>query len=365
MLIEPITVASVPSAHPYVQHLSDPGRATSVVRLPDPAPSVTAPAPGQWWPPRILEVGWIEAHHHEIDLVHVHFGFESAVDGQLEEWVAQLAVHHIPLVVTVHDLDNPHLSDQERHHRQLGVLVPAATELITLTTGTAAVIRSRWGRTATVIPHPHVVPLDRIAGPRPTRHPVVVGIHAKSLRANIDPVPLLVALADALATMPNVQLRLDAHHDVLDRAADDPRAADLLRWMVANRGHPQVRIEVHGRMDDDQLWDYLESIDLCVLPYRFGTHSGWLEACVDLGTAAVVPAIGCYHDQHGHPAYRDGRELVDLVQAFVTDPDPARPGRPDRRRQRALIASAHEQVYRRALAADQPTVARRVRAVSP
>ena len=35
-----------------------------------------------------------------------------------------------------------------------------------------------------------------------------------------------------------------------------------------------------------------------MLPYRFGTHSGWLEACFDLGTAVIAPSCGFYGQQH-------------------------------------------------------------------
>ena len=37
---------------------------------------------------------------------------------------------------------------------------------------------------------------------------------------------------------------------------------------------------------------------MSVLPYRFGTHSGWLEACFDLGTAVIAPSCGFYGQQH-------------------------------------------------------------------
>ena len=72
--------------------------------------------------------------------------------------------------MTVHDLVNPHFVDQTPTPEHLDVLIPAATEVITLTPGAAAAIETRWGRPAAVIPHPHVVPLDRV--PAPPRDPV-------------------------------------------------------------------------------------------------------------------------------------------------------------------------------------------------
>ncbi len=298
----------------------------------------------------MLDLQWVEQHRAEFDLMHLHFGFDDATVRHLQAWIALLRTHHIPLVMTVHDLVNPHFVDQTSHFEQLDVLVPAANELITLTGQAAATIAQRWGRSATVIPHPHIVQLDRISRPVATHQKFVIGVHAKNLRANIDPLPLLETLLPALPGMPQVILRLDAHPEVLDPDNPDPRASALREWIRSATGHPQVRIEVHPRLPDPQLWDYLQSIDLCLLPYRFGTHSGWLEACVDLGTAVLVPVDGCFHDQHGHPTYGPGTVgLLDRVRSVVADPNSARPPRPDRRRQRLRVALAHEEVYRRVL----------------
>ena len=41
-----------------------------------------------------------------------------------------------------------------------------------------------------------------------------------------------------------------------------------------------------------------------MLPYRFGTHSGWLEACYDLGTPVLAPDCGFYAEQRPVPALR-------------------------------------------------------------
>lgn len=347
---ERIRVASVPAGHPYVQHLTDPGGDGAVIRLPDPRPSVAGAGPDQWWPPRMLDLVWVEQHHDEFDLMHLHFGFDDATPGHLAAWIGLLARLGIPLVLTVHDLVNPHFADPAAHLAQLEILVPAAAALITLTNSAASVILDRWGRQATVIPHPHIVPLSRMGRRATPGEKFVIGVHAKSLRANIDPLPVLTALLPGLTHLPGVVLRVDVHPEVLRETDHDPRATGLRRWILAARDHRQVQIEVHPRLDDDQLWNYLQSIDLCILPYGFGTHSGWLEACVDLGTAVLVPAAGSYSDQHGHPRYGPGTTgLLDRVRAIVADPGSARPARPDRAGQRREIAAAHEQVYRRVL----------------
>ena len=78
------------------------------------------------------------------------------------------------LVVTVHDLRNPHDRDPSRHLEHLGILVTAADAVITLTPGAAAEIARRWSRTAAVVPHPTLLPRpprDRHAGIRLAARP--------------------------------------------------------------------------------------------------------------------------------------------------------------------------------------------------
>jgi hypothetical protein len=357
----PIRVASIPNGHPYVAHLAVPSD-DGVRRLPDPPPAVPDPLPGQWWPPAVLEPGWIEQHADEIDLVHLHFGFDTATPAQLRDWTQTLRRHRLPLVFTVHDLVNPHFEDSSMHLAQLDVLVPAATELITLTAGAAADIRRRWRRRATVLPHPHVVADHRLGEPRPPHEHRVIGVHAKNLRANLDPLPVLREITAALPDLPGVRLQVDVHPEVFDPATRDPRRRLFAGWIREQ----DVDLRVHGRFTDDELQDYLTALDLVVLPYRFGTHSGWLEACVDVGTPVLVPAVGHYAGQHGHPAYRvpgaDGPAptLTHLLQQALADPAFALRTPPDRRAQRAELARAHRDVYDAALREFHPSVNCRV-----
>lgn len=353
MVRAPITVASIPAAHSYIQHLSEP-TGDQVRRLPDPPPLVADPQPGQWWPPVMLDADWVSAHAAEFDVMHLHFGFDAAAPADLGGWIAALRRQRRPLVMTVHDLINPHFADPTTHLAQLDVLIPAADAIVTLTRSAAAEIERRWHRTATVIEHPHVVPLDRLPATalrQPRTDRFVIGVHAKNLRANLDPLPVLDALVAVLPTMRTAVLQVNVHREVLGTDFGDARAAAFRRWVDDHREHPQVDVRPHRRFTDDELWDYLEQLDLSVLPYRFGTHSGWLEACVDLGTGVLVPDTGHYRDQHGHPSYTldpaGADSLGSVVRRIHARDISATPARPDRRRQRSEIASRHLEVYRR------------------
>ncbi|MBX9639778.1 MAG: glycosyltransferase family 1 protein, partial [Mycobacteriaceae bacterium] len=111
---------------------------------------------------------------------------------------------------------------------------------------------------------------------------------------------------------------------------------------------------------DDQLWEYLASLTVSVLPYRFGTHSGWLEACFDLGTAVVAPSCGYYHHQRPCACFEFDHERFDessLAAAIRLTYDRWLAGDPAPRAQwaarldeRRAIAAAHRAIYRSVLA---------------
>ena len=348
-------IASLPHGHVYVRHLSDPAGELGVHRLPDPAPA--HPVPGApWWPLVMLDDAWIRQHADEFDLYHLHFGFDQVAPEDLRRIVDTLHEHGKAFVYTVHDLRNPHQVDPATQDAALDVLIPAADELITLTDGAAREIERRWGRAAEVIPHPHLLPLERWREHPPVRDVPVVGLHVKSMRPNMNPLPVARLLV-AAAARGDIELVLDAHTDVVTPGARhwDGDVVDLLSRA---EGTPNVRVHVHELYDDAELEDYLRGLDLSVLTYRFGTHSGWLELCHDLGTRVLAPTVGFYHDQHpgvlafdwddaGEP--REDQVLAALASLPGTGPWQA--SAEQRAEQRRRIAAAHERVYRRALAA--------------
>jgi hypothetical protein len=349
-----IRVASVPAGHVYVRHLSPPTGDDGVERLPDPRPGTDIPD-AQWWPPRMLESAWVREHSGDFDLMHIHFGFDASSPEDLRDLVAALREKGKPLVLTVHDLRNPHHLEPGLHDQQLTVLAEAADALITLTPGAAAEIERRWGRRAQVLAHPHVVGESRLAQPRPQHDGFVVGVHAKSLRASMDPLPDVEALAAVLPDKPGARLRVDAHTDVMTPgfAKYAPELAEGLRRLEAKG---LVDLHVHDYFTDDELWDYFQGLDVSVLPYRFGTHSGWLEACYDLGTAVAAPDCGFYAEQRpcltyaaGPPAERAASLQRAVLTAYRERPQ-WRADREERRSEREQLAEAHRVIYDDALA---------------
>jgi glycosyltransferase involved in cell wall biosynthesis len=356
-----IRVASVPSSHVYIRHLTPAvPLGHPVVRLTDPDPDdPRRSAVSRWWPPAMLDAEWVHEHAAEFDVFHLQFGFDARTPHELRALLTALQDDGKPFVYTVHDLRNPHHLERAEHDAQLDVLVPGADALITLTPGAAAEIERRWGRRAEVLPHPHVVDVEtmqRVQDVRGERAvvspsaPFVVGVHVKSLRASMNPLPVIEVLTRTVRELSDTVLRVDGHSDVLlaDGARYDPALATFLREAEA-RG--DLQLHVHDFFSDAELWSYLASLDASVLPYRFGTHSGWLEACRDLGTTVIAPDCGFYAEQgpvisyHHDETVLDPVSLADAVRRARTVPPVPALAVEYRLAQRDAVAAAHARIY--------------------
>lgn len=354
----PVRVVSVPAGHPYVRAVTaspDVEVLADPIRAGDPA--------GQWWPPVVLDPDWIGRSASQADLLHVHFGTESFTPEHLRSCFAAARWAGWPIVVTVHDLENPQLDDQERHREQLDVLVGEADALITLTPGAAEQIRIRWGRTAAVIPHPGL--LARRTAPRVLQSvDRRIGIYVKDLRPNVGAPLVVSALGSAVGLL--AASGVDAVAEVhLHRHVRDETARDAVRAIVADTDR-LVLIE-HDRLDDGQLENALARLDACVLPYRHGSHSGWLELCWDLAVPVVAPAVGFFAEQHpdssvaAFTADASGRSLAAALGSVLGAEASTRAGTVQRDREfarrrllrartDAAAAAEHAALYRRLLA---------------
>jgi hypothetical protein len=363
----PVRIAAVPAQHPYVQAVRVPG---DVVLADPPVPG--AP-PTQWWPPQVLTPEWLRAHAADYDLLHVHFGTESLSLDALAAALATLRALGRPLVHTVHDLEHPHLVDQAPHRAHLGLLLREAAGLLTLTEEAAAEIARRYGREATVVPHPQMAPDDWFAradaarggaastrppsGPGavadgPTPRGPVVGVHLRSLRANVRPGAWLARLA-AEVTARAGALRVLVNDDVRAGTPADEALGDVRRALEPHG----ARVVVRPRPDDDGLARELVGLDASVLPYAHGTHSGWLELCWDLGVPVLSPDVGAIAGQHREPwalaafdASRPDAVGPALDRLLAAPPAPPAAERlAERERVAVENHRAHAAVYRRAL----------------
>lgn len=345
----PVRVAAVPAGHPYVRAVtSHAGIALHDELVPDPR------HPQRWWPPVMLDARWIRDHADDFDVLHVHFGMESLPAGRLQGAIDALRECGRPLVYTVHDVENPQLSDQEAHRRDLDLLIRHASAVLTLTAAAADAVRRGWGREATVLAHPTLLPLDAPAPAARERPERVIGVHLRDLRPNIAAEAaveaLLLALHDEGLASERVVGRV-----LLNASTRDASLAGRLAGMLRDR--PDCELVVRDRPDDAALLAEIDELDVALLPYGHGTHSGWVELCFDRGVPVVGPASLAMAEQHpdAYSGFSEPAETGRAVRkalvhgtragsasrrALVADRAPVRHA------ERATIADAHATLYR-------------------
>ncbi|MDO5669997.1 MAG: glycosyltransferase family 1 protein [Corynebacterium sp.] len=318
-------VLSIPAGHVYTQAI----KPADVSFRPDPD------IDGNWWPHPALDAHWWITTRDLPDLVHLHFGFDHLSVNDTRALIRALDRRGVPLVLTVHDLDNPHFTDQREHHAKLRLLIDAAAALITLTSDAAAHLPAGTH----VIGHPRVV----ADPPRATATGDAIGVFLKSLRANVitDPVFYRI-LARSVHRATGQPLRLHLH--------EDARTAHLVRALGAEQSSGLIDLRLHAPMSDATLHAAVGQCATVLLPYTRGTHSGWLEMCRDLGAVVAVPDCGMYagqaDDERGVAKYATGDPL-DAARALIHlhEQGPL-PYTGDRAAQLQQIRAAHRAVYR-------------------
>ncbi|WP_341253176.1 hypothetical protein [Euzebya pacifica] len=342
-------VLSHPPRHPYVDRFDE--TVSRVVHRDEPMPRLDA----------YHDPDWVRRHSGDWDLVHLHFGHEH---HPVERMVDVLDAHRsagTPIVVTVHDLANPHLRPQDDPSLDLlGPMVERARVVTTLTVGCANAVAAHTGVHPRIIPHGPILPADRMWRARRLRSasagpwgPLL--LHAKPRRPSHD----VRGVLDAVALLDGgVPMRV-----LVDR--DD---VDLLR---GHRALELVDLVVHDGLEHRELVRQIALSRGLVLPYRWGTHSGMLELAADVGTAVIGTDAGFVAEQHSMavaPLRRDHVDPIEMADQMISLRDADLVSRAeDRERLGYQVLAAHERVYRAALGTVQtaPRAVDRLATASP
>jgi hypothetical protein len=330
----PLRVAAVPFDTPY-GHAVRPDDVMAVGPAVEPSP----------W----LDPAHLTAHADEIDVLHVHGGYEHLTVAEMDAWTEVVRRSDVPLVVTVHDLVAVDGVDSGTHpgaartraRAHLRALLATAEVVLTLTPGAADEIADRFGRTAIVVAHPS------LAAPTPGvgRETRLVGLHLGTLGPEVAEPLALVRAALSGALSGGGRLRVD-----VDPAVDlGARLPELLA--LADAGEVELARSRPATLAD---WvRHLQEVHVSVVPQRSRTHSTWIEMCRDAGTRVVVPGGGHQREQwsdvvlYGNDPMTglDTASLASAVVAALTRPAPARVDRAWRTEQLAAVRRVHAQVY--------------------
>ena len=275
-----------------------------------------------------------------VDVAHVHFGYDYLAPDSTDDVVQHLVGVDVPMVLTVHDIVYPSDDDQQPHRGHTGTLVESANTVVTLTDVAARELWVRWGVQPLVIPHPRLLSEEEIsAAVRGSKHlrstgSAVVGVLLERMGENIEGPELLDQLASAASGRSGAELRILVEAQAWrDACGEDSESGGHHRVaeLAAEGDWAAVRLVRYESLDLSSLLAEVAALDVCVLPYRFATHSTWLELCRDLGVAPVFPAVGCLRDQwfdrcdpaeHSGEVYdpRDSSAVATAVRAALDTP---------------------------------------------
>jgi hypothetical protein len=317
---QPIRLLSVPAAEPYVDAVRPSGFVGGV-----------GAAAG--WP----DATWLAENAARVDVLHVHAGLASLPEESLACWAEMLRRFGIPLVLTVHQLRDPHQLRSGLHEAALEVLLATAEVVLTLTPGAADEIADRYGRTAIVVAHPSVVAPDPELGAERG----LVGLRLGAASPAVPDPAGLVRAALSGAVSGGGRLR------VLVSVADEPALAPEVRDL-ADRG--DIELVVHPQAE----WTArVQELHVVVLPERYGTHSVDVEIARDVGTRVVAPSCGWFGDQwsdvvtygNDEDGGLDWVSLSAAVSAALARPMPRPADQVWRAEQREAIRRVHAEVY--------------------
>ncbi|WP_440220278.1 hypothetical protein [Dietzia sp. MNB45] len=367
-----VRVAVLPAAHPAVRRITGLDGAEHVELVPVRPGVVNGQTPPEAVTPAEFDPGHEasgEIHRdgdplRTVDLAHVHFGYDYLEPESVDGVVEHLSRAEVPMVLTVHDIVYPSHEDELPHRDHTGTLVEAAAAVVTLTEVAAHELWVRWGVEPVVVPHPRLLDEDEVSSAiRAGKHlrgpgdPVVVGVLLERLGENIDGPELLDQLAPVAHGRRGAHLRIVVEAQAWRDACGEDREAGghhLVAELAAEGGWESVRLVRYESLDLAPLLPEFAALDVCVLPYRFATHSTWLELCRDLGVSPVFPAVGCLREQwfdrcdpgdHSGEVYdpRDPSAVAVAVRAALENPR-AVPPRVEGADPTSVIA-AHARIY--------------------
>ena len=368
-------VAVLPAAHPAVRRIIGLDGAEHVELVPVRPGVVNGHTPAEAVTPAELDPDSDasgEIHRdadplRDVDLVHVHFGYDYLEPESVDDVVEHLETAGVPFVLTVHDIVYPTHEDELPHRDHTGTLVEAASAVITLTEVAAHELWVRWGVEPVVVPHPRLLDEAEIsAAVRAGKHlrgpddPLVVGVLLERMGENIEGPELLDQLAPVAQGRRGAHLRIVVEAQAWRDACGEDREAGghhLVAELAAEGGWESVRLVRYESLDLGPVLPEFAALDVCVLPYRFATHSTWLELCRDLGVASVFPSVGFLRDQwfdrcdpgeHSGEVYdpRDPSAVAVAVRAALEDPRavPPRVAGADPE----TVVATHARIYREA-----------------
>jgi len=359
--MKPLRILHIPGRTPYARKLS--GDTFSIINE-SISDGVAVP--------RDASFEWVrrQATLDFCDVLHIQ-SLELAELPAIEEVLQRAASKGKGIVITIHDVGPLFPDDGDAFAKRINLACQFAKGVVTLTDCARQQISSRFGLSPaniSIIPHGSVLPTSHHLW---THKSVRNQLFSLGMFGGVRPNrSFLTATVNALYGLEPETVRVK----ILSRGLNPIEVeygSEALQLAFLAASDPRFSFKLSPFPDDDEIADFVSSLDVLVLPYLFGTHSGQLELAKDLGVRVIAPGFGCYREQwriHSasvpepfwfecNPAepYSYGTPLLQAMRSAYESWQRKEGGNDDgfrriREHENAEIIELYKQLYERALA---------------
>jgi len=286
-MAKPLRVLHVPGRTPYARKL-----------LPEGAVIVNQTRIGSRAVPRDATFAWIEAQDAMdfFDVLHVQ-SLEFASVESIRCVLERCGREKKGIVAAIHETEPLFPERGTDFPARVRLISELASCIVTLTTSARRDIMERYGIPESklrVVPHGPVLPLSHpLWRAQPGRNSrCTIGMFG-GFRPNRS---FLAGAVNALYGLSSAEILVR----LLTRGLNPVELAPGSEvWQFASLAatDPRLVLELLPFPSDDEIASFVHSLDILLLPYLYGTHSGQLELAMDLGVPVVIPDIGCYRAQ--------------------------------------------------------------------
>lgn len=284
---QPLRILHLPGRTPYARKLRAPGFGI-----------INDTCQGSLEVPRDASFEWLAAQPSWgfFDLLHLQSLELTRLDA-IERVLQRCELENKGVIFTLHDIGPLFPDPAGDFPLRIKVACRVARRVITLTNAAATEVERRFGvapEKVVVVPHGPVLAVshDLWQKPAPRNAVFTIGMFG-GVRPNRT---FLTPAVNALHGLDQREVCVRLLTRGLNPIELAP-TSEGFQLSVLAAADPRLSLELRPFPSDDEVAEFVQSLDLLVLPYLHGTHSGQLELALDLRTPVVAPRLGCYHAQ--------------------------------------------------------------------
>ena len=288
------------------------------------------------------------------DIVHIHFSFDKIKIKTLGELLKYFKSKNKMIVWTIHSRESQRLRNlgNGRYQKLLWLF---SDSVITLTQGCKDWIQKNFGNNKKI----NVIPHGYIANPgivkdicrKNSKEQNMIVYLVGEFRENKEYVESIIQILQCGA-FKNIKLKLifkpiqlysDKNKEVIDQKK-------IIFWNIIK--DPRVEIISLPEISNEIIFRNFAKAHTCILPYKWGTHSGQIELARDFGCNIVASNVGFYKEQskdviiYGEGIYSkpDAKNFTEaLIKSFSKKTKPI--SKTERVKEHNYIIKKHEEIY--------------------